>query len=139
MAGRLSHRKRIEPTMHEAENELQEVLSEKFSPVARDRLKLRARAYVETLVDQSLDISQGHRADTVSAADVDRASDMMVPWPRRRSFKYLGTLGGALFGAGLSGFTGMMIAGTLVPMVVAASTSLALGGAVLCTVHALKD
>ena len=72
-----------------------------FSPPAFSLLLDRIESYIATLIIQSQEVAKWQRADTVSEAHVEKASDHLLDTPRRRFHRHLGTVGGILSGAGL--------------------------------------
>lgn len=94
----------IERTIEAAYVELQSVESHPFSPPAFSALKDKISEYIVQLIMESIQVSKRHRADTVSAAHVDQASDDLASGVSRRFFRYVGAGGGILLGTSLSPF-----------------------------------
>ena len=78
-----------------------------FSPQAFRILKLKISAYVRSLIVESAKISRRSRADVISAAHVEQASDYLVTTSSRRWIRHVGTVGGIFLGASLSNFLAM--------------------------------
>jgi hypothetical protein len=73
-----------------------------FSDLGRARLEEAIAEFASALVAESSSRSRRHRADIVSAHDVEDASDGLLRSSRRSSARYFGAIGGVLFGAALS-------------------------------------
>jgi hypothetical protein len=84
--------------------ELQSVESHPFSPPAFSALKDKISEYIVQLIMESIQVSKRHRADTVSAAHVEQASDDLASGVSRRFFRYVGAGGGILLGTSISPF-----------------------------------
>lgn len=95
----------------EAEAHLDALDSSPFSPSAFSLLKEKIAQHVTELVNESVKVSKRHRADTVSAAHVERASKYLVAFTSRRIYRHLGTVGGILLDAALSNILAMTLAG----------------------------
>jgi hypothetical protein len=78
-----------------------------FSAPAFHLVKLKISDYVRSLIIESSKISRRRRADVISAAHVEEASDYLVTSSSRRWFRHIGTVGGILLGASLSNFLSM--------------------------------
>jgi hypothetical protein len=104
MASPAVPRPSIERTIEAAYVELQSVESHPFSPPAFSTLKDKISEYIVQLIMESIQVSKRHRADTVSAAHVEQASDDLASGVSRRFFRYVGAGGGILLGTSLSPF-----------------------------------
>ena len=67
-------------------------------------LKDKISEYIVQLIMESIQVSKRHRADTVSAAHVEQASDDLASGVSRRFFRYVGAGGGILLGISLAPF-----------------------------------
>ena len=94
----------IEKTIQAAYVELQSVESHPFSTPAFSMLKDKISEYIVQLIMESIQVSKRHRADTVSAAHVEQASDDLASGVSRRFFRYVGAGGGILVGTSLAPF-----------------------------------
>ena len=94
----------IEKTIQAAYVELQSVESHPFSTPAFSMLKDKISEYIVQLIMESIQVSKRHRADTVSAAHVEQASDDLASGVSRRFFRYVGAGGGILLGISLAPF-----------------------------------
>ena len=94
----------IERTIQAAYVELQSVESHPFSTPASSMLKDKISEYIVQLIMESIQVSKRHRADTVSAAHVEQASDDLARGLSRRFFRYVGAGGGILLGTSLAPF-----------------------------------
>jgi len=112
MASPAVPRPSIERTIEAAYVELQSVESHPFSPPAFSALKDKISEYIVQLIMESIQVSKRHRADTVSAAHVDQASDDLASGVSRRFFRYVGAGGGILLGTSLSTFLSVSSAPT---------------------------
>src|SRR5579864_298744 len=104
MASPVIPRPSIEKTIQAAYVELQSVESHPFSPPAFSALKDKISEYIVQLIMESIQVSKRHRADTVSAAHVEQASDDLASGVSRRFFRYVGAGGGILLGISLAPF-----------------------------------
>ena len=94
----------IEKTIQAAYAELQAVESHPFSTPAFSMLKDKISEYIVQLIMESIQVSKRHRADTVSAAHVEQASDDLASGVSRHFFRYVGAGGGILLGIALAPF-----------------------------------
>ncbi len=122
-----------------AENQLQVTNSSPFSPPAFSIIKEKISQYVIELINESIKVSKRHRADTVSAAHVELASEYLVTSTARRFYRHLGTVGGILLGAALSNILAMTFAGQYTGGGTIVSASLGIGGAFMIALHIAKD
>lgn len=97
------------------------------------------RQHITELVNESVKVSKRHRADTVSAAHVERASEYLVTSTSRRIYRHLGTLGGILLGAALSNILAMTLAGQYTGGGTIVSASLGIVGAFMIALHIAKE
>src|SRR5215469_4026609 len=104
MATPVIPRPSIEKTIQAAYVELQSVETHPFSAPAFSMLKDKISEYIVQLIMQSVQVSKRHRADTVSAAHVEQASDDLASGVSRRFFRYVGAGGGILLGTSLAPF-----------------------------------
>jgi len=123
----------------EAETQLQSIDPSPFSPPAFGTLKAKIAQHVTELINESIKVSKRHRADTVSAAHVERASDYLVSSTSRRVYRHLGTVGGILLGAALSNILAMTLAGQYTGVGTILSATLGIGGAFMIALHIAKD
>ena len=110
-----------------------------FSPPAFSVLKEKIARHITELVNESVKVSKRHRADTVSAAHVERASEYLVASTSRKVYRHLGTVGGILLGAALSNLLSMTIAGQYTGAGTILSASLGVIGAFMIALHIAKD
>ena len=110
-----------------------------FSAAAFSVLRAIVSGFIAELIAESRRVAQRYRADTVSAAHVERASEYLVASTTRRIFRHLGTVGGVLLGAGLSTILSMATAETFprVPTLLAAGIGLV--GAFMIALHVARD
>ena len=104
MASPAVPRPSIEKTIQAAYVELQSVESHPFSAPAFAVLKDKISEHIVQLIMESVQVSKRHRADTVSAAHVEQASDDLASGVSRRFFRYVGAGGGILLGISLAPF-----------------------------------
>ncbi len=74
----------------DAESKLKGVNTSPFSASASSILKAKISQYLSELIDESIKVSKRHRADTVSAAHVERASEYLFSSTTRRFFRHFG-------------------------------------------------
>jgi hypothetical protein len=123
----------------QAEARLRDADSSPFSPPAFSVLKANISEYVAELVSESIKVSKRHRADTVSAAHVERAAQYLVSSTSLRFYRHLGTLGGILLGAALSNMLAMTLASQYTGVGTILSASLGIVGAFTIALHIAKD
>src|SRR5580692_5415419 len=83
----------------EAERQLANADAAPFSPQAFHILKSKVSDYVRALIGESAKVSRRGRADVISAAHVEQASEYLITTSSRRWVRHLGTIGGILLGA----------------------------------------
>src|SRR5579871_1537870 len=99
----------IEKTIQAAYVELQSLESHPFSTAAFAALKDKISEHIVQLIMESVQVSKRHRADTVSAAHVEQASDDLASGVSRRFFRYVGAGGGILLGVSLAPFLSITV------------------------------
>lgn len=129
----------ITEVIHRANVELRSEHPSPFSTNAYACLKSTIAKYISELITESIKVSKRHRADTVSAAHVEQASAYLVASTSSRLFRHLGTMGGILFGAGLSSILAMTIANQYTALSTIISLALGIIGAFLIALHMGKD
>lgn len=125
--------------LREAERQLATADSAPFSVQSFHLLKLKASAYIRSLIIESDRVARRRRADVISAADVEDASDYLVTSSSQRWFRHLGTVGGILLGASLSNFLAMITSNQYSPTGVTTSAVLAVLGAFGVALHIGKE
>lgn len=110
-----------------------------FSRSAFAKLTERVSQYIGELIDESLKVASRHGADTVSAADVERASGHLVSTLTRRLYRLVGALGGVFFGTALSNLLQLMNGATIHPRQALVTFVFGVIGAGLVMLHVLKD
>lgn len=110
-----------------------------FSTSAFETLKAKISEYVAELLNESTKVSKRYRADTVSAAHVERAAEYLVSSTSRRIYRHLGTVGGILLGATLSNILAMIVANQYTGVGTVLSVALGIIGAFAIALHIAKD
>ena len=123
----------------QAEAHLEGVDASPFSPHAFGTLRSKISEFVFELVNESIKVSKRHRADTVSAAHVERAAEYLVSSTSRRFYRHLGTVGGILLGAALSNILAMTLAGQYTGSGTILSVVLGVVGAFAIALHIAKE
>ena len=119
--------------------ELQNAARTPFSEQAFEELKEQISIYAGELVQESVKAARRHRAENVSSADVQQASQYLVASTSHRIYRHAGTIGGLLFGTAFSSILSMIttrqygLSGVVVTFVFTIS------GTFLMTVHMVKD
>ena len=129
----------VRAAIDQAETQLHGIDASPFSPAAFSALKTRIAEHVGELVGESIKVSKRHRADTVSAAHVERASEHLVASTSRRFYRHLGTVGGIFLGAALSNILAMVRASQYTGEGTILSVALGIGGAFMIALHIAKD
>lgn len=142
MASPAVPRPSIEKTIQAAYVELQSAESHPFSTAAFSVLKDKISEHIVQLIMESIQVSKRHRADTVSAAHVEQASDDLASGVSRRFFRYVGAGGGILLGVSVAPFLSVSTPSTPVQysipgMVV--SGALALLGTFMIALHIARE
>ena len=101
--------------------------------------KAKISEYVAELLSESVKVSKRHRADTVSAAHVERAAEYLVSNTSRRFYRHLGTVGGILLGAALSNILAMTLGGKYTGAGTVLSVAFGIIGAFVIALHVAKD
>ena len=125
--------------VQQAEEQVQGIDPSPFSTPAFKALKERIGQYVIELVNESVKVSKRHRADTVSSAHVERASEYLVSSTSGRIYRHLGTVGGILMGAALSNILAMTLAGQYTGGGTILSSALGIVGAFMIALHIAKE
>ena len=123
----------------QAESQLQVTDSSPFSSPAFTTLNDKIAQHITELINESVNVSKRYRADTVSAAHVERASEYLVTSTSRRIYRQLGTVGGILLGAALSNILAMTLAGQYTGGGTIVSASLGIVGAFMIALHIAKE
>lgn len=119
--------------------ELQNAARTPFSEQAFEELKEQISIYAGELVQESVKKAKRHRAENVSSADVQQASQYLVASTSHRIYRHAGTIGGLLFGTAFSSILSMIttrqygLSGVVVTFV------FTIIGTFLVTVHMVKD
>ncbi len=129
----------VRATVQQAEEQVQGVEPSPFSPPAFATLKAKVGQYVIELVSESVKVSKRHRADTVSSAHVERASEYLISSTSGRIYRHLGTVGGIFLGAALSNILAMTLAGQYTGGGTILSAALGIIGAFMIALHIAKD
>jgi hypothetical protein len=129
----------LDGVSQEAETRLRGIDPAPFSTAAFEALTARISQYMKELVNESIKVSKRHRADTVSAAHVERASEYLVSSAGRRFFRHVGTLGGILLGASLSNLMAMSVQAQYTGMGTMLSAGLGIVGAFMIALHIARD
>jgi hypothetical protein len=137
VSGDLDNRARA--VVSQAETQLEGVDASPFSPHAFGTLRSKISEFVVELVNESIKVSKRHRADTVSAAHVERAAEYLVSSTSRRFYRHLGTVGGILLGAALSNILAMTLAGQYTGGGTILSVVLGVIGAFAIALHIAKE
>lgn len=137
MTGDLDNHARA--VVSQAEAHLDSVDPSPFSRHAFGTLRTKISEFVIELVNESIKVSKRHRADTVSAAHVERAAEYLVSSTSRRFFRHLGTVGGILLGAALSNILAMTLAGQYTGGGTILSVVLGVVGAFAIALHIAKE
>lgn len=123
----------------EADRQLGSLGPSPFSAPAFENLKDKIARYIAEVIAESVKVAKRHRADTVSAAHVDQASDYLVSDASRRFFRHIGTIGGILLGASISNLLTMVTANQYSATSIGVTTALAIVGAFMIALHIAKD
>ena len=110
-----------------------------LSPAAFSLLEHRIEAYITELISESRRVAKRQRADTVSEAHVEQASNYLVDMPRRRLHRHLGTVGGILLGVALSAALSMITTAVYTTPGFIIILTFAVVGTSLITFHIAKD
>ncbi len=110
-----------------------------FSSAAFAVLRAIILGFIAELIAESRRVAQRYRADTVSAAHVERAGEYLVTSSTRRLFRHLGTVGGILLGAGLSTLLSMATSETFARLPTLLAMSIGVVGAFLVALHIARD
>ena len=121
------------------ENELLNLDPYPFSPKAFKFLKDQISQYIKELVSESIRVSKRHRSDTVSIADIERASEYLIFSIRRKIFRHVGMLGGIFFGIALSTFISMWMISQYTKNGFLVSLLFGVTGSIMITLHVSKD
>lgn len=113
----------------EAEQRLGEVDPGPFTPQAFELLRLKISAHISDLVLESSRIAKRRKADCVSAAHVEIASDHLGGSPAQQWHRHIGTVGGIFLGAAMSNFLAMVTTSQFSGDGVTLSATLAIVGA----------
>lgn len=129
----------VEQISDDAATALRNLEQSPFSTRAFATLTSKINEYIADLVNESIKIAHRHRADTVSAAHVESASEHLVASASHRIFRHLGTVGGILLGAAISNVLGMVTAGKFTSAGTIISLISAVVGAFLVALHIARE
>jgi hypothetical protein len=110
-----------------------------FSSAAFAVLQERVEDYIADLIEEAAKTSKRCRSDTISAAHVEQAASYLTLSTRNRIFRHVGTIGGILFGAGLSTILALLVAGPISPRGLLVASGCSIVGAFLVAMHIAKD
>ena|ERR1043165_949392 len=119
--------------------ELQNAARTPFSEQAFEELKEQISIYAVELIEESVKKAKRHRAESVSSADVQQASQYLVASTSHRIYRHAGTVGGLLFGTAFSNILSMItthqygLAGVIVTFV------FTMVGTFLVALHMVRD
>lgn len=119
--------------------ELQDASKVPFSEQAFRELNEDISAYAVELIREAVKKAKRHRAESVSSADVQQASQYLVARPSHRIYKHMGTFGGLLLGTALSSIVSMTTANQYGFTTVVVTFVLTFIGTSLITIHMAKD
>lgn len=129
----------VRDVIENAEKKLQGINPSPFSPPAFSTLKYKIAQHMTDLINESIKVSKRHRADTVSAAHVERASEYLVSSTSRSVYRHLGTVGGILLGAALSNILAMTLSAQYTGGGTIVSVTLGIAGAFMIALHIAKE
>ncbi len=129
----------LKTAIENAEKELDTLEESPFSSSAFETLKDRISRFISELITESVKVAKRHNADTVSSNHVEKASDYLVAISGKKIFRHLGTIGGALLGAGISNILAMTTNNQFTTPSVAVTSALSIVGAFLIALHIAKD
>lgn len=133
----------LDQVIQQAESGLQlqdtENLPFPFSSAAFSTLRSKIGEFMSGLVSESIKMARRHRADSVSAAHVEKANDFLIASARRRFLRHSGTFGGVALGACLSGLIGMMVNGSCPLTPVFVCVGLGVIGGFLIALHVSQE
>jgi hypothetical protein len=110
-----------------------------FSTPAFTALQERIEQHIDELILESVRIMSRHQADTVSPAYVAQASENLVAGRRRKIFTFVGTLGGILLGAAVSGFVDMARASAVTAQQALTAGLLGVVGAIMIALQFARE
>jgi len=122
-----------------AEREMRDIDPSPFSLSAFAALKTNISGYVDELITESIKVSKRHRADSVSAAHVERAAEYLVSSTYRRFYRHLGTVGGIILGAALSNLVTMTVTNQYTGLGTILSAGMGIAGAFMIALHIAND
>lgn len=131
--------KQTHAVIEDAENQLKDINPSPLSAHAFITLKTKIAQHITELINESIKVSKRHRADTVSAAHVERASEYLVSSTSRRIYRHLGTVGGILLGASLSNILAMTLTAKYTGEGTILSAALGIAGAFMIALHIAKE
>ncbi len=129
----------IQSVLDEADSSLQSIDPSPFSPQAFTRLKEKVGEFSAQLVVESIKTSKRHKSDSVSAADIEHASQYLVSSSSHKIYKHIGTMGGILLGAGFSNILAIITTGQFTITGIVSSCILAAVGAFMVAFHIAKE
>jgi histone H3/H4 len=98
--------------IQKADKRLQKIDTSPFSSSAFTTLKSKIIQYITELINESVKVSQRHKADTVSTNHIEIAADYLLSNRSRRFYRHSGTIGGVFLGAVLSNILTMTLTNT---------------------------
>jgi hypothetical protein len=139
MAGLLPNEETLQEIIQDADARLRHFDPSPFSLRAFSALIEKISEFIARSVSESIKVARRQQADTVSVAHVEQACQYLVCSPRRRLFRHLGTVGGALLGASLSNTLVMILADQCSAVGTITAIGLGITGAFVIALHMAKD
>src|SRR5215510_3150190 len=119
--------------------EMQNAAKIPFSDQAFEELQGQISAYAVELIRESVKKAKRHRAESVSSADVEQASQYLIARPRHRLHRVAGAFGGLLFGTALSSIVSIVTTNQYGLTLVVITFILTFIGTCFITIHMVKE
>ena len=129
----------VAETLREANELLEAVESKPFSPQGFVALRVAVTRHIAELIAESRKVAKRYRADTISAAHVERANEYLITSTTRRFWRHVGTIGGIFLGACVSITAGMFVTERFPVIGILTSIGFGILGAFLTALHIGRD
>jgi hypothetical protein len=126
-------------TLQDAQVSLDQITRAPFSPEGFERLKYRINQYIAQLITEAIRVSKSRQSDCVSPTYVDHASQYLFTGKGPRLYKFIGIIGGALFGIGAAGVVTMIQANQYTTRGIVLNFSCAVLGALTISLQLSQD
>jgi histone H3/H4 len=125
--------------IEQANAELQQEGQAEFSESAFVLVKEKVAAYTVELAKESSRRAKRHKADIISAADVEKADEYLISPASQKAIRNIGTIGGIILGMGLSNALAIVTTNQFSPLGIAITVASCIIGTAMVVYQFSKD